>query len=390
MTARRRLRAVLVSLALLAGTGAVGAVATGVIGDDPPDGGHTPAGPPATASIERVSLVRSQTVPGTLGYGAATSVEHPGTGATATGTPAAPGTPGGGHLTWLPDVGALVQRGQPVYAVDERPVPLLYGATPLYRELAPGDEGQDVAVVENNLVALGYTGFTADDAYTSATADAVRAWQKALGIPETGTIGPGDAVVAPEARRVDSVTATLGRAASGPVLDWTGTARGVSVALEVQYEDLVDTGTKATVELPDGTTVDAEVTRVGSVATAAPSVGGGADGQGPQAASQDSEGATLPVELAVSDQGKLGRYQAAPVEVTFVAETREGVLAVPVNALVALREGGYAVEVVDPAASAPGSTGPDYRAVTLGMFVNGRVEISGPGITEGLTVGVPR
>ena len=29
-------------------------------------------------------------------------------------------------------------------------------------------------------------------------------------------------------------------------------------------------------------------------------------------------------------------------------------------------------------------------AVELGMFAAGRVEVSGPGVTEGLTVGVPR
>ena len=50
--------------------------------------------------------------------------------------------------------------------------------------------------------------------------------------------------------------------------------------------------------------------------------------------------------------------------------------AVPVSALVALAEGGYGLEIVD-------GTQTRYVAVTLGMFAQGRVEVSGPDIAEG-------
>ncbi|MFE5333347.1 peptidoglycan-binding protein [Embleya sp. NPDC056575] len=297
------------------------------------------------------------------------------------------GQTGGGRLTWLPAPGAVVERGKPVYAVDEQPVPLLYGSTPLYRDLSADMDGQDVRVVEDNLAALGYTGFTVDDHYTSGTADAVRKWQRDLGIPDTGVLGPGRAVVAPGARRVATVAATPGRAAPGPVLTWTGTERTVAVDLSVQYEDLVRTGTKATVQLPDGTTVEAQVTDIGTAASAPSGAGGAGNGRPAEGTSGRPQDATLPVALAVPQQDKLGRFQAAPVEVTLVAETRSNVLAVPINALVALREGGYAIEVVGT--GPPGSPG-DYRPVTLGMFVNGRVEVSGPDIAQGLAVVVPR
>jgi hypothetical protein len=52
------------------------------------------------------------------------------------------------------------------------------------------------------------------------------------------------------------------------------------------------------------------------------------------------------------------------------------VLVVPVEALIALREGGYAVQL-------PGG---ELRAVETGMYSRALVEISGPGIAEGLTV----
>ena len=55
----------------------------------------------------------------------------------------------------------------------------------------------------------------------------------------------------------------------------------------------------------------------------------------------------------------------------------------PVNALVALLEGGYAVEVQ----SADGSR--HYVSVTLGLFQDGYVEVSGNGISEGDSVVVP-
>jgi hypothetical protein len=55
---------------------------------------------------------------------------------------------------------------------------------------------------------------------------------------------------------------------------------------------------------------------------------------------------------------------------------------VPVGALLALAEGGYGVQVVD------GST-TRYLPVSTGMFGNGLVEISGDGVREGMTVGVP-
>jgi voltage-gated potassium channel Kch len=56
---------------------------------------------------------------------------------------------------------------------------------------------------------------------------------------------------------------------------------------------------------------------------------------------------------------------------------------VPVEALVALREGGYAVESVDASGHRR------YLAVTLGLFEDGNVEISGDGLSEGQKVVVP-
>lgn len=385
---RHRLRTSLILLAAIAVTATGAVAATGALGGDGEPVAAAPSGPPRTAKVQRTTLTRTETVDGTLGYGSATAVRAPA--ASGSGDPSAQGgqsgqssgDTGAGIITWLPAAGETIERGEAVYSVDEEKVPLLYGSTPLYRTLAVGSEGKDVELLEKNLSALGYTGFTVDEEFTQGTDDAVRAWQEDLGREETGTVRAGDAVVASGARRVAEVRAPRGSAPAGDVLTWTGTERIITVDLEAKFEDLVEDGenaTRATVELPDGTSVDAEVSDIGTAATA---VAGGEEGGAGSGGSGAGE-ATLPVELKVGDQKRLGRYQAAPVEVTLAAESREDVLTVPVNALVALREGGYALETV-------GSTGIEYLPVDLGMFAGGMVEVSGEGVTDGLVVGVPK
>jgi peptidoglycan hydrolase-like protein with peptidoglycan-binding domain len=350
---RRRSRRVLVLLPALVITATAVAVAAGLLGRR----GTSPAsvaltGPPATAVVEKRTLTRTQKVDGNLGYGDLYPVQAP------------PGD--GGMVTWLPGEGAVIGRGGTVYRVDQQRVPLLYGSIPLYRTLSAGSEGGDVRQLERNLSALGYTGFTVDDEYTSGTAGAVRDWQRDLGRDRTGVVRPGDAVVASAARRVAELTGAPGAAASGVLLKWTGTTRVVDVDLDTDYADLVRPGTAANVELPDGTDVAARVTDIGTPTSNA-----------------KADGATLPVELTVTDQKKLGGYQAARVAVDLAAEAHRGVLAVPINALAARPGGGYAVLAVT-------ATGTRYVPVRTGMFSDSYVEVSGTGVVAGLTVGVPR
>ena len=75
-------------------------------------------------------------------------------------------------------------------------------------------------------------------------------------------------------------------------------------------------------------------------------------------------------------------------------EISENVLYVPVNALLALAEGGYALEVYDGEldnGTFEGESGVDtsYIAVEIGVFTEGFVEVKG-NISEGQLVVVPR
>ncbi|WP_433179267.1 peptidoglycan-binding protein [Actinoallomurus sp. CA-150999] len=342
--------------AILSGVGVLLVGVAGLAAAGLGGGGGTPTGrstlPPATARIERTTLVETQKVDGTLGYGT---------------TRTAAGAGGRGVLTWLAAPGTVVSRGRPAYRVDDHPVPLLYGSLPIYRTLSDGTKGRDVLQFEQNLQALGYTGFTVDKTYTAATADAVKRWQKDLGLDQTGRIAPGSVLVASGEIRVAERKAQVGDRPSGPVLTYTGTSREVSIDLDVQYQRLAKKGAKVSIELPGGGTTKGRITTVGKVATAG-------HGDNPT---------TVAVTVTVDDQGALGSFDKAPVEVYLTSERHANVLAVPIEALLAQADGGYGVQVVE---------GGHVRTVPVetGAFTEGKVEISGSGLAEGMSVGVPK
>jgi peptidoglycan hydrolase-like protein with peptidoglycan-binding domain len=351
---------------------AVGVGGVGGGGTDSPSGGEPAGGdlPPATATVAKTNLTQTEQVQGTLSYGVPQGVT----------------SRSGGTLTWLPAEGATVGLGQPVYQVDGKPVVLIHGLVPPYRTLHTGVEGVDVAQLEQSLADLGYTGFEADDAYTWSTATAVMQWQHDLGLEQTGTVEVDDVVVAAGDIRVAlhglPVGSVLTPDANETVLTYSGSTRVVTVALDVAKQHLVHQGIEATVTLPDGTEVGGTVAGVSTVATTATS---GSSGSAPTSEADGSDSSDLPtvtVTIEIDDQEALGAYDAAPVDVILVSDTREDVLAVPVSALVALAEGGYGVEVVD-------GNQVSYVPVDTGMFAGGQVEVSGDGIAEGTVVGVP-
>ncbi|MFW6694290.1 peptidoglycan-binding protein [Streptomyces sp. MAR4 CNX-425] len=355
---RRRRRRIAAGAVFLAATGGAAAAGLGVGGAGGPADEAGGELPPATAEVTRDTLVDTRSADAELGRG-------PATGAAART---------GGTLTRLPRSGARVGRGEALYEVDAEPVTLLYGDVPAYRALAPGAEGADVAQLEENLSALGYAGFTVDDTYSDATAAAVRDWQGDLEVGETGRVEPGRVVFAPGAAVVESVAAQRGDlvAPGTEVLTYTGTSPAVTAELDVADRRLARRGAEVGVELPDGRTVRGTVADV-SVTTRA--------GEG-------EEEAETVVEVVVRLAGARARkaaaaYGEAGVHVHFTAGRREEVLTVPVAALLALAEGGFGVEVVEDGAAR-------YVPVETGLFANGRVEVSGPGLAAGTKVGMPR
>ena len=90
----------------------------------------------------------------------------------------------------------------------------------------------------------------------------------------------------------------------------------------------------------------------------------------------------IEVILDVVDAENTETYDEAPVDILVTSEVSKNVLYVPVNALVALAEGGYAVEVLT-------GENKEYIAVEIGVFTEGFVEIIG-NVQEGQEVIVPR
>ena len=353
---RRRGRRGLTVLVILAAGGAVAAVTLSRYDSSQAADRTTADLPPNTAKVTRQTLRDTQAADGELGYGTTTALTN-----RLLGT-----------LTKLPDSGQQITRGQALYSVNDEPVTLMYGKLPAYRKLADGSEGPDVEQLEQNLRVLGYTGFTVNDEYTYATAEAVQEWQQDLGVEETGTVELGQVVFAPAPVRVDTLSAQEGEPTSPgqKVLTFTGTAKAVAVQLDASDLRLAKKGSRVTVTLPDDSTVAGTIDEVSTIID-------------PGSGQNDDPQTKVEVVVALDNQKAAAGYALASVKVTFTAAERQNVLTVPVAALLALQEGGFGVEVTD------GSTS-HYVPVKAGLFADGQVEISGAGIAQGTTVGVPK
>jgi peptidoglycan hydrolase-like protein with peptidoglycan-binding domain len=281
--------------------------------------------------------------------------------------------------TMLPSPGRVVRRGQALYTVDGQPVLLLYGRASAWRAFRFGmSPGRDVAQLNANLRALGY-GAPLGDRFTAATASAIRALQAARGLAATRVLPLGSLVFTPGPVRVKSVTPKLGQAVqAGEVLSVTSTRQQVAIKLEAAQQAEVEVGDPVTVTLPSGRTTPGRVSSVGSVAST-PSDGDSADAGG-----SDST-PTIDVHVRLLQPAAAGRLDQAPVSVAITTARVDNVLVVPVNSLVALAGGGYAVEVVDAAGI--------HRLVpvSLGLFDDaaGPVEANGSGLRAGQRIVVP-
>jgi hypothetical protein len=273
--------------------------------------------------------------------------------------------------TLLPKVGQIVRRGEPLYAIDGEPAILFYGGVPASRAFMPGmSAGTDVAELNRNL--RGY-GAPNGDAFTAATTLAIERLQSAHHLPATGQLPLGSVVFEPGAVRVTSVTPAEGSPVqAGAVLGLSSTRRVVTIALDASQQTSVKVGDPVLITLPDNSTTAGHVSFVGTVATTP---------------SGDQSGSTPTIEVDVTpdNPASTGRLDQAPVDVSITTATVRNVLAVPVNALLALAGGGYAVERAEP-------TGVHQLvAVSVGLFddATGMVEVSGSGLAAGQRVVVP-
>ena len=153
---------------------------------------------------------------------------------------------------------------------------------------------------------------------------------------------------------------------------------GIEVVFQVDASDqeTVSVGDRVEIELPTDERVPTQITFIDQVVT------------------QTQAGEFIEVTLEVLNPEEIEAYDQAPVKVFVTTEISENVLYVPVNALLALAEGGYALEVYSDGIEVgtfEGESGVDtsYVAVEIGVFTDGFVEVKG-NISEGQIVVVPR
>jgi multidrug resistance efflux pump len=281
--------------------------------------------------------------------------------------------------TTLPAVGQIVKRGHALYEVSGQPVVVLYGSVAPWRAFMAGmSPGRDVAELNANLEALGYRQGLTGDAFTAATASAIDAFQSAHGLSRSRQLLLGSIVFSPGPVRVTSVTPTVGATVqAGPVMTITSTVRQVTIALDAAQQSDLKVGDPVTITLPDNRTTPGKVSYVGTVATT-PSSSGDQGGGG-------SSSPTIEVDVTPTDPAATGHLDQAPVNVSITTGSVKNAFVVPVNALLALANGGYALEEV-------GAGGVHHLvAVNLGLFddQDGLVQITGYSLASGQRVVVP-
>ena len=313
-----------------------------------------------TAPVVRTDLRRVETFPAALRFGGSRLVI----------------TAAGGIVTRVPDEGAELARGDSLIEIDGSPVFVFYGERPMWRPLrlmrdGSWIEGPDVEQLETNLEALGYPIRPAPDRlFDDQTFRAIRQWQADAGLEEDGTVELGRIVYVEGPIRVGRSLVDLGAvmAPGVPIVEVSNTTQEVRLELPVDRRDRISVGESVGVRLPDDVTAGGTVHDIGMVVFRPV---------------EDRRGVDF-VEVAIHlDDPRVGApYHGYPVDVEIVTDEAAGVLAVPVKALVALSEGGYAVEV-----ESDGEV--TLVGVDTGMYADGLVEVQGE-VTAGDLVRVPK
>jgi peptidoglycan hydrolase-like protein with peptidoglycan-binding domain len=430
----RRLRLAAAGAIVLAVGGAAGLLA---LRSGSPHHHSAGAGVPpgdTTATVERRTLVERSSLAGTLGYGGTLELYDR----------------LAGTFTWLPAVGAVIERGGTLFRLNNLPVALMYGSVPAYRVLKLGvSDGPDVGQLNVNLVDLGfdpYGAITENGHFSEATAAAVRRWQKGEGLPQTGEVELGRVVFAPGARRVTAVHVAVGEdppgsgakepapeepaakkpaakkpaakepaakepAAKEPAAKKPAASSGSGNENEAPKKPAGTGEAAAQPKLTLGTTSTQQIVQLAVKASAQELAHVGESAPVTLPSGDVVRGHVTSVGTVASESsenekekgggGGGGGGENATISVTLALDHRVSRLdKAPVNVelVKSIRHNVLAVPATALVATAGGGyavetlegTRRAELAVTPGMFANGYVEIEGPGIRSGLTVIEPQ
>jgi hypothetical protein len=194
----------------------------------------------------------------------------------------------------------------------------------------------------------------------------------AVGLEVDGTVATTEVAVVPSGatitERADPLADTELEAGQ-TVLVLGASERIVEVELALDDQGDLTVGTAVRVAVPSAGDVAGTVRAVSSVAAAA-------TGQG-----STGEDATVTVTVGLDGEVDLAQIQT-PVDVYVERVLADDVVTAPVSALIALAEGGFALEVVDDG-------GRRLVGVETGEYADNFVEVTGQGIDAGTQVVIP-
>jgi peptidoglycan hydrolase-like protein with peptidoglycan-binding domain len=247
--------------------------------------------------------------------------------------------------------GTVVDPGEMLIEVGGGPVFLADGEVPMYRELALASThttGDDVAQLQRFLLAAGFDDdgrLVVDGDFGPSTRSALKDWQESLGLEETGRVDASLMVFSPTPLRVESAP-RVGTAFDS--LEVTEAAPTVTVDISSSERTQLPVDGSVTMELADGTTLN------GTVVDQERVVG--------------EDGSTF-WRAVIEVDGNIDGDEASALVYSTVVDASD-VLLVPTSALLAVAEGGFALEVVD------GDT-TRLVPVQVGKVVDARAEITG-------------
>ena len=288
------------------------------------------------------------------------------------GTPVvATSTVPGGTVTEVAVEGTVLDHGDTLFVVEGDPVTLFVTDVPFYRTLDIASIGNDVRVLEESLTSFGFDAngaLVVDDVFDEATTEALVAWQASIDAPVDGVLNIGEIMVTESPIRIAASHISIGsNVTQGTQIYTPSTSTSVvSVRLPAEDQELIVAGDSVTVVMPNGDNEPASVTTVGNIAIR----------------SQEF-GTYFEVEITLDRQGAAAGLDEAPVDVELIDDRVENVLVVPVTALLALGEGGYAVQID----AGDGQT--RLIAVDAGMYADGSVEVISSELEAGMKVVVP-
>lgn len=151
--------------------------------------------------------------------------------------------------------GDEVKQSSILYSVNLRPVVIAEGSIPSFRAMSIGTSGSDVTQLQTMLATLGLYSGTRDGGFGYLTGQAVKAWQKKLGVPADGVVQAGDIVFVPSLPTrvaLDTEVIKRGATVSGgePVVKGLPPAPAFTVPVTDTQASLMPNGTR--VEIVSG------------------------------------------------------------------------------------------------------------------------------------------